>query len=133
MHFDNKNILNEQAQDCYKLFCVAYDFVPSDYGFKNTENQFPSMIHFQDDAKEVLHKSQKSKPFVIKRNSKPRSPPQKVKVLEPLNNTVGNDSMNVQESTIKRQNSQEESDAFNEFKSDDFYNTHNSKFMQSRR
>lgn len=94
---------------------------------KKAESQMPSMIYFQDNnTKSIVQKSQTSKPFEVKK--RPQSPINVKEQYNLLDYTMAKESMNAQESTIKRKNSQPDSDAYNEFKSDDLYNTQNSKF-----
>lgn len=102
----------------------------------NAKNQFPSMVNFHSNlGNNEMMLGQKSKPFTMKKRSSQFTPGfSQGNEFDPFENTLGQESLKAQGSILKRRNSQRDSEAFGEFKSDEFYNTHNSKsFGLSRR
>mmetsp|Transcript_19584 Transcript_19584/g.17330 ORF Transcript_19584/g.17330 Transcript_19584/m.17330 type:complete len:259 (-) Transcript_19584:54-830(-) len=100
------------------------------------KDQFPSMVQFNDyaDANDFRQQRQTSKPFGNKkRTSQQLGFQAKESAFDPLRKSVGRESLNAQGSTIKRKNSQNESDIFNEFKSEIMTNTNQNKFSTNGR
>lgn len=91
---------------------------------------------FQDYANmdEIIRKSQTSKPFGFKkRTSQEARAEVKEDDFESLRKSSNKKSFRMHGSTVKRKNSQTESDIYQDLKSDILMQTHESKFAPSRR
>eukprot|EP00344_Euplotes_crassus_P011942 CAMPEP_0196994460 /NCGR_PEP_ID=MMETSP1380-20130617/749_1 /TAXON_ID=5936 /ORGANISM="Euplotes crassus, Strain CT5" /LENGTH=300 /DNA_ID=CAMNT_0042409835 /DNA_START=467 /DNA_END=1369 /DNA_ORIENTATION=+ len=110
--------------------------VSPSYAGARIEEKAPSVVQFRDYANmdDIIRKSQTSKPFGSKKRT---SQDARIDIQKSNFNRLreSNDkkSLAVQGSTLKRKNSQTESDIYNDLKSDILMQTHGSKFNPSRR
>lgn len=108
---------------------------PSHAGVR-IEEKAPSVVQFRDYANmdDIIRKSQTSKPFASKKRT---SQDARIDIQKSNFNRLreSNDkkSLVVQGSTLRRKNSQTESEIYNDFKSDILMQTHGSKFNPSGR
>jgi len=136
----DSNLGNNRLLRIALIFIIGQEAL-SPFNIQNEQvsqkEQFPSMIQFNDyaDVNEISKQKQTSKPFGLKKRTSHahRLESNNDASFDPFRKSMGKESLNAQGSTIKRKNSQNESDILNEFKSEIMMGTKSSKFVPTGR